>query len=48
MLRGQGYVAVSRAQAKMIVLMSKNTFSAHPIFEALARTKADGCLKVKW
>ena len=48
MLRGQGYVAVSRAQAKMIVLMSKHTFSTHPIFEALARTKADDCLKVKW
>jgi len=48
MLRGQGYVAVSRAQAKMIVLMSKHTFSSHPIFDALAKTKADGCLKVGW
>jgi hypothetical protein len=48
MLRGQGYVAVSRAKAKMIVLMSKNTFAAHPIFEALTRTKAADCLKVGW
>jgi superfamily I DNA and/or RNA helicase len=48
MLRGQGYVAVSRAQAKMIVLMSKHTFSSHPIFNSLAKTKADGCLKVNW
>jgi len=48
MLRGQGYVSVSRAQAKMIVLMSKHTFSSHPIFDALAKTKSDGCLKVGW
>ena len=48
MLRGQGYVSVSRAQAKMIVLMSKHTFSSHPIFDALAKTRSDGCLKVGW
>jgi len=48
MLRGQGYVSVSRAQAKMIVLMSKHTFSSHPIFDALTKTKSDGCLKVGW
>jgi hypothetical protein len=47
-LRGQGYVAVSRAKGKMIVLMSKHTFSSHPVFEALAKTKSDGCLKVGW
>jgi superfamily I DNA and/or RNA helicase len=48
MLRGQGYVAISRAQAKLIVLMSKNTFSSHPIFNALAKTQVNGCLKVNW
>lgn len=47
-LKGQGYVAVSRAQAKMIVLMSKHTFSAHPTFAALTKTKGNGCLKVGW
>jgi len=48
MLRGQGYVAMSRAQAKLIVLMSKHTFSSHPIFEAFAKTNAEGCLKLGW
>lgn len=40
-LRAQGYVACSRAQAKLIVLLSRETFigKGHLIFEALCNTK---------
>lgn len=48
MLRGQGYVSISRAQAKMIILVSKHTFSSHPVFDALLQTHGPGCLQVNW
>jgi len=34
-LRGQGYVAISRAKGKMIVLISRETFYPHPVFEGV-------------
>jgi superfamily I DNA and/or RNA helicase len=49
MLEGHGYVAISRAQGKLIVLLSKSTFlSTHPIFEAFEDVQEEGCLKVYW
>lgn len=40
-LRAQAYVACSRAQAKLIILLSRKTFvgRGHPIFETLYNTK---------
>jgi superfamily I DNA and/or RNA helicase len=37
-LRAQVYVACSRAQAKLVVLMSKNTFGGRPLYEELVNT----------
>jgi hypothetical protein len=39
-LRAQVYVACSRAQAKLIVLMSRNTFGGKPLYEELVRVGA--------
>jgi hypothetical protein len=38
-LRAQVYVACSRAQAKLIVLMSKNTFGGKPLYEELVKVE---------
>jgi hypothetical protein len=37
-LRAQVYVACSRAQAKLVVLMSKSTFGGKPLYEELVNT----------
>jgi superfamily I DNA and/or RNA helicase len=47
-LRGQAYVALSRAKAKMIVLVSENTFAPHPVFNAFLSIRGERCLKLKW
>jgi len=46
-LRGQGYVALSRAMSKLIVLMANDTFISHPIFETLIRMEEEKCLKMQ-
>lgn len=47
-LRAQVYVACSRAKGKLVVLMSKSTFSSYPLYEALIDTETDKALKVWW
>jgi len=39
-LRAQIYVACSRAQAKLVVLMSKETFGGKPLYEELVNVRA--------
>ncbi len=46
-LRGQGYVALSRAMGKMIVLMAEDTFAPHPVFETLVKMGGEECLRLK-
>ena len=48
-LRGQAYVAISRAQSKLIVLISEETFGVHPVFDAILRKVEgiEGCIKRK-
>jgi superfamily I DNA and/or RNA helicase len=38
-LRAQVYVACSRAMAKLVVLLSKNTFGGKPLYEELVRAE---------
>ncbi|MEM3703769.1 MAG: AAA domain-containing protein [candidate division WOR-3 bacterium] len=48
-LRAQVYVACSRAMAKLIVLISRNTFGGRPIYEELVRvTNSQHTLVVGW
>jgi superfamily I DNA and/or RNA helicase len=48
-LRAQVYVACSRAQAKLIVLMSKNTFGGKPLYEELVKVEGSRhALVLEW
>ena len=47
-LRAQIYVACSRAQAKLIILISRDTFGEKPLYERITETESPHALLWGW